>query len=57
MGETANIADYFEVPGYRLKRADAAGEITTDRIRSNLEKSGVLKNGQLRSTALESRLS
>lgn len=56
MGETENFGDWFEVPGYRLKSADTAGEINADRIRSNLEKSGVFQDGQLRSAVLETKL-
>lgn len=55
MGNDIKIGNYFEIPGYRLKRSDASGEINQARIKSKLEASQVLKAGEFHENALESR--
>jgi hypothetical protein len=56
LGPDAEIAAYFEIPGYALKRADATGADVMKKIRAGLEKAGVLKDGGIRLQELESRL-
>ncbi len=56
IGPEENVADYFDLPGYRLKQADASGRSIKDKIESGLKASGVLKDGGIRLTALESNL-
>lgn len=55
MGSDIKITDYFEIPGYRLKKSDASGEINQERIKSKLEASQVLKAGEFHENNLESR--
>jgi len=56
IGQDAKAGGYFEIPGYRLKRADESGApITTERIRAELERGRILEAGAFRANALEAR--
>lgn len=55
MGHEMHIEDYFEIPGYRLKKSDASGAIDVARIKSKLEASQILKAGEFHVNVLESQ--
>lgn len=53
--DAAPVADYFELPGYRLKRTEFSGSGAAEEIRTGLA-GGVLRDGGIRLQVLESAL-
>lgn len=42
--EGASVTDYFEVPGYRLRRSDASGATIMETLREGFSKTGIVKD-------------